>query len=139
MVNAVSLTKDDLVIEIGPGGGVLTEELLKKLDYTIQEIEDSKLVYDTPAATYIREQCNSMITFGKDYIKNTVIPGIHNLDVPIQEYNQFLYYILDEEQRKEYEKELEEKDPKRYREFKEWVEMLEMGGKYRVKHKKEDP
>ena len=52
---------------------------------------------------------------------------------------QFLYYILDEEQRKEYEKELEEKDPKRYREFKEWVEMLEMGRKYLVKHKKEDP
>ena len=50
---------------------------------------------------------------------------------------QFLYYILDEEQRKEYEKELEEKDPKRYREFKEWVEMLEMGRKYRAK--KESP
>ena len=50
----------------------------------------------------------------------------------------FLYYILDEEQRKEYEKKLEEKDPKRYWEFKEWVEMVEMARKYRVKHKKED-
>ncbi|WP_405268050.1 hypothetical protein [Methanobrevibacter sp.] len=48
----------------------------------------------------------------------------------------FLYHILDDEQRKEYEKELEEKDPKRYWEFKEWVEMLEMGRKYGAKEKK---
>lgn len=39
MVNTVSLTKDDLVIEIGPGGGVLTEELLKKTKVLAYEID----------------------------------------------------------------------------------------------------
>ena len=67
-----------------------TEELVKKLDYMVQEIEDSKRIYDSPTATYIREQCDNIITFGKKYIDNTVIPSIHNLDYPIREYSEFL-------------------------------------------------
>ena len=47
----------------------------------------------------------------------------------------FLYYILDDEQRKEYEKKLEEKDPKRYWEFKKWILVDEKGRKYWSKQK----
>ena len=41
---------------------------------------------------------------------------------------QFLYHILNEKQRKEYEKELEKKDPKRYNEFKKWIEISKKRG-----------
>jgi hypothetical protein len=66
------------------------EELIKKLDDTLRELEDSKVVYDTPTATYIREQCDNIISVGKNYISDTIIPSIHRLDISIQEYNGFL-------------------------------------------------
>lgn len=38
-VSAVDLTEDDLVIEIGPGSGMLTEEILKKCNVLAYEID----------------------------------------------------------------------------------------------------
>lgn len=47
----------------------------------------------------------------------------------------FLYHILNEKQRKEYEKELEKKDPKKYHEFKYFIDGYNKEVEYR-KNKK---
>ena len=67
-----------------------TEELMKKLDFTFKEIEESQQIYDSQTATYIREQCDNIISYGKKYVDNNVVTVIHYLDFTIQQYSEFL-------------------------------------------------
>ncbi len=54
IVNATVFEKNNLVIEIGPGSGALTKELLKRVDYAILYEIDSRLekILDKELASY---------------------------------------------------------------------------------------
>lgn len=75
MVNTVSLTKDDLVIEIGPGGGILTEELLEKTKVLAYEID-----LDLKENLEEKFEDKDLVIIFDDFLKRDVKKDIANID-----------------------------------------------------------
>jgi len=79
IVEAADLKSEDLIIEVGPGMGVLTEELLKKAGKVIAVELDRKLV----------QLLNCHIAKLFDFTPVSPCKGAENNNITIQQYNNF--------------------------------------------------
>lgn len=56
------------------------DEILQMLNTTDDKINETKKVFDTPAATHFRKRVNDYVEEQKLYIKNDIIPTIEVLN-----------------------------------------------------------
>ena len=61
-------------------------EILDNIQEINKKVEESKEVFDTPAATSFRDSANEYIFESKNYINNVLIPIVSNLDNVAQVY-----------------------------------------------------
>ena len=62
------------------------EDIIKDIDEINRKIEESKDIFDTPAATVFRDSANEYIFESKNYINNSLIPIINSLSSIAQVY-----------------------------------------------------
>ncbi|MDP3958255.1 MAG: 16S rRNA (adenine(1518)-N(6)/adenine(1519)-N(6))-dimethyltransferase RsmA [bacterium] len=92
IIDAADITPDDIVLEIGPGRGTLTEELLKWAGKVVAVEKDEQLIL------YLREKFKEEIKVGKFVLMHGDILtlGIENLKLKTENYKLIAnipYYI----------------------------------------------
>ncbi len=58
----------------------IIEDILANIEEINKRVEDSKEVFDTPAATAFRQSANEYIFNNKKYINEALIPMVDNLE-----------------------------------------------------------
>ncbi len=74
----------------------IVDDILKNIEEVSKKIEESKLVFDTPAAKAFRERANEYIFNNKKYINQVLIPMIENLDNVANSYEETINIIASE-------------------------------------------
>ncbi len=72
IVNLIRINKDDFVIEVGPGKGILTEFILKRTDNLLAIEIDKKLI------EFLNEKFPDLNIINKDFIKTDISEYIGN-------------------------------------------------------------
>ncbi len=87
MIEAGEIKEDDIVIEVGPGKGVLTEKLLEKAGRVIAVEKDHRLI------DLLKEKFSTAITAGKLEILNQDVLELETPSFPYKIIANIPYYI----------------------------------------------
>jgi len=77
-IDSIDQTKKDLLFKL--------DDIISKYDYILDMVEDSKNLFDSNTAKYLREKIQENIMEQKGYINNNFNPFINELDFVKEEY-----------------------------------------------------
>ncbi len=78
-IDSIDQTKKDLLLKL--------DDITSKYDYILEMVEDSKNLFDSETAKYLREKIFDNVKEQKNYINNEFKPFINELDVVKEKYS----------------------------------------------------